>query len=500
MPSDAGDLVLSMVLPEDAASPQRALGWWVAVIRAFASLVSPGDTAPARSVRFIAAWESGRARGRPAVPAAWQSFGRYQEIQVRVGEGGAFDLQAGGFAGGLLAHFATRLPGAELSWGPPAGLASVRFGGERAGVFSAQALLATALWWRLARFADVASVLSWLLRVSPVAFWQEVAQRLVDSELATETLVSHYLEARLGVLHTLAHALGNGAEGEEEAAGWCREIEVAIRFSRPELPGPGVREASAVSVRWPAAGMGFASKLDASRPYLGLTGFADPGAWRTLPGWSRWAAARLGALADGERSLAEIALRLMIEFGLDWEAAVSSVSSAVKEGRLVPLDRTLTSRTLLYFSYGSCMCRPSFRETIPRFELIGEAALKGFRLGFTHRSVARAGGVADVVPQEGAEVRGILYRIPWTDVPDLDEREGVRAGRYKREWVGVEALGVRYSNVLTYTVVNKHPVDIPPSPEYAGLISEGARGMLDPCYVESLHALFEQLGVEPELP
>src|SRR5690606_41298841 len=79
------------------------------------------------------------------------------------------------------------------------------------------------------------------------------------------------------------------------------------------------------------------------------------------------------------------------------------------------------------------MSRQSFRESVPRFELVGEAALKGFRLAFTHRSAVRAGGVADVVPEEGSEVRGILYRIAWSDLAELDEREGVDAARYQRE-------------------------------------------------------------------
>ena len=501
--SAAGDLVISTVFPEDAASYENALGWWMAMTRAFGVLVEEAGASrePARSVRFVLAQESGRSRGRPVVPTGWPGFGRYQEIEVRAGDG-FVALHAGGFAGVLLAYFASQAGGNELSWGPPIGSAVVRVAGELKETLAAEVLLASALWWRFAGFSDVIAILSWLSRVAPGVFWQAVTSRLEASGLTWEALSSHELEARLGALHTLAAALGNDADAEEEAAGWCREVEAAIAMARPE-PRMQQRERvrALTSPSWPKERPGFASKLDASRPYIGAPGFADPGAWKALFGWSRWTCGRLLALADGERSLAEIALRLMIEFGIDWEAAVGAVSGAVREGRLVPMERrALTSRTLLYFSYGSCMCRPSFRETVPRFELIGEAALKGFRIAFTHRSVVRAGGVADVVPDEGSEVRGILYRISRADLADLDEREGVRTGRYKREWVDVEALGVRYPNVLTYTVVNKHSENIPPSAEYAGLICEGAKGMLDAGYVEALEALFSQLGVEPELP
>ena len=44
-------------------------------------------------------------------------------------------------------------------------------------------------------------------------------------------------------------------------------------------------------------------------------------------------------------------------------------------------------------------------------------------------------------------------------------------------------FGVPYDDVLTYTVVNKAAREIPPSPEYAGLIVDGARGILADAYV-----------------
>lgn len=502
VPSTAADLVVSLVLPEDAPSPGRALGFWFFAARAFHSLLKGGmsGAAPCRSVRFVAAWEGGRCRGRPVIPAAWSSFGAYQEIEVRAASD-VLCLEAGGFAGAILAYFAARTPGIELSWGPAAGVARVRARGEGGAFLAAEVLLAAALWWRYSGIRGIFPVMSWLARALPAALWREVAGRLERSGLSWDLLASHALEASLAAVRGFAPALGNDSAAEEEAAGWCREIEVTVRLAEPGVKErPPAASARHKSLSWPKERGGFASKLDASRPYVTASGFAAKTAWTALPSWSRRTARRLLALADGERSLAEIALRLWTEFGFEWEAAVAAVSAAVRDGRLVPLRRSLIPRTLLYFAYGSCMSRTSFRETIPRFELIGEAALKGFRLAFTHRSAARAGGVADVVAEEGGEVRGILYRISRADLPDLDEREGVRLGRYRREWVTVEALGVCYPHVLTYSVVNKHPEDIPPSPEYAGLICEGARGLVDPGYVESVEALLARLGVEPELP
>lgn len=504
VPASCGDLVISSVLPEDAGGPPaRVLGWWLGLVWRFHHLTgdgAPPGGAPVRTVRFVVAREAGRARGRPVFPAAWQGPGLRHEVEARTFGDGSVLLCAGGFAGALLRYFGARTPGALLSDARPLGAVKARFA-PGSGEAAARVVLALALWWRYSGYRDASSVLSWLLQALPQGFWRGVAARSPSSSLTFEALWSHSLEACLGALHALAPALGGSADAEEEAAGWCREMEAAVRGLAPLAGGKPVRTgAPLASLRWPAGGPGFAGKLDAGRPYLSAPGFAEPGAWSAFFDWSRCAAARLRELADGERSLAEIALRLTVEFGIGWDEAVGAVSGAVKEGRLVPLERALTGRTLLYFSYGSCMSRQSFRESVPRFELVGEAALKGFRLAFTHRSAVRAGGVADVVPEEGSEVRGILYRIAWSDLAELDEREGVHAGRYQREWVEVEALGVRFSPVLTYTVVHKRPRDLPPSPEYAGLLADGARGMLDPRYVEELEALFRRLGVEPELP
>src|SRR5690606_33100693 len=81
---------------------------------------------------------------------------------------------------------------------------------------------------------------------------------------------------------------GGSADAEEEAAGWCREMEAAVRGLAPLAGGKPARTgAPLASLRWPAGGPGFAGKLDAGRPYLSAPGFAEPGAWSAFFDWSR---------------------------------------------------------------------------------------------------------------------------------------------------------------------------------------------------------------------
>lgn len=163
------------------------------------------------------------------------------------------------------------------------------------------------------------------------------------------------------------------------------------------------------------------------------------------------------------------------------------------------MDRLEPGMEILYFAYGSCMSTRSFRRTVPQFERIGAARLDDHVLAFTYDSATREGGVADIVYSPGKSVWGVLFRFDAQYLPRLDTREGVDLGRYRRKWVAVQAGETRHAPVLTYTVVEKEEEEIPPNPEYAGLILEGALESLDDEYILWLERRFEALHVEPSL-
>ncbi|MFO7311997.1 MAG: gamma-glutamylcyclotransferase family protein [Bacillota bacterium] len=147
-----------------------------------------------------------------------------------------------------------------------------------------------------------------------------------------------------------------------------------------------------------------------------------------------------------------------------------------------------------YFAYGSCMSPEDLARDVEEFELVGPALVRGYRLAFTRYSRARRGGVADLVPDEGGVVEGVLYRLPAEQLPALDEREGAPE-HYRREHVRVEtADGNVYDDVLTYVVVDKAPEEVPPHADYVQTILRGAEAYLSRPYVEQLRETLRQMA------
>ena len=127
---------------------------------------------------------------------------------------------------------------------------------------------------------------------------------------------------------------------------------------------------------------------------------------------------------------------------------------------------------VLYFAYGANLDLRRFRRRCPGATVVGRARLPDYQLAFTRYSRAEKGGVADIVPQPGAEVWGALYEIDESCFDALDEYEGAPRA-YRREVVrviddaGVEREAVAY-------VANKTG-DFAPSRQYLAQIARGAR-------------------------
>ena len=83
------------------------------------------------------------------------------------------------------------------------------------------------------------------------------------------------------------------------------------------------------------------------------------------------------------------------------------------------------------------------------------------------------GGAVDIVPARDEEVWGALYEVADGALDRLDAKEG--EGRaYRRVCVRVEHDG-RWVTAAAYEVIDKEPGEVPPTPEYAALLAEGAR-------------------------
>lgn len=145
----------------------------------------------------------------------------------------------------------------------------------------------------------------------------------------------------------------------------------------------------------------------------------------------------------------------------------------LKEGIGLNIDASQDSKRMYYFAYGSCM-GDDFCRTVPEFLRHGAATLQGYRLAFTRESSSRRGGVADIVQDASGSVEGVLYEFDEAYLEEVDWREGVDGGAYRRIPVTVEMVRGPV-NAWTYEVVEKREIEIPPHEDYASLILNGAK-------------------------
>lgn len=130
-------------------------------------------------------------------------------------------------------------------------------------------------------------------------------------------------------------------------------------------------------------------------------------------------------------------------------------------------------QTFYYFAYGSCMCPVDLKRSLGENThdyVIGPATLMGYRLGFFRRSQRRNCGVLDIVKDHTAVVEGVLYQLPWRLSEPLDEREE----GYCHETIEVICQGQRYSQVRTYTVIEKLTEEHAPNDWYFNIVLRGA--------------------------
>ena len=101
--------------------------------------------------------------------------------------------------------------------------------------------------------------------------------------------------------------------------------------------------------------------------------------------------------------------------------------------------------------------------------------VRGYRLRFNleGRPIGKA-APANISPDPGAEVWGVLYRISRLDLLHLDSTEGVPGRRYRHLWVEAQDINGYPSQAVTYIADGKE-TDGNPSLRYITLLREGAR-------------------------
>ena len=158
-----------------------------------------------------------------------------------------------------------------------------------------------------------------------------------------------------------------------------------------------------------------------------------------------------------------------------------------------------SSATAYYFAYGSNM---SASQMADRMHQGGGrcwdrawARLDGYRLAFNKRSSYSGEGYANVVPEEGASVEGVLYGIDRAGLLALDRFEGV-PNNYVREVVHVTLADGQQLDAIVYVAVSSATAEgLKPSREYLNRMLKG-RDLLNADYAAALAAA----EVAPERP
>ena len=142
---------------------------------------------------------------------------------------------------------------------------------------------------------------------------------------------------------------------------------------------------------------------------------------------------------------------------------------------------------MYYFAYGSNMNWEQMQRRCPSTRFICIASLKDYRFAIARHSRLRNCGTANIFPDSGSEVWGIVYDVSEPDLIVLDRFED----GYRRETlcVRVSGDGQRSLEVLVYIAQKEDTVPLP-NPEYKRLIIEGARHWNIP---ESYRSMLEQI-------
>lgn len=107
--------------------------------------------------------------------------------------------------------------------------------------------------------------------------------------------------------------------------------------------------------------------------------------------------------------------------------------------------------SILYFAFGSNMVTAQMAGWCAGAEFLGVAVLEDHRFRIGRR------GYGTVVPEPGATVYGVLWRLREEDEAALDVYEGVRQGLYQKAWRTVRTDEGDDRQALVYIATDPAP-------------------------------------------
>jgi gamma-glutamylcyclotransferase (GGCT)/AIG2-like uncharacterized protein YtfP len=126
---------------------------------------------------------------------------------------------------------------------------------------------------------------------------------------------------------------------------------------------------------------------------------------------------------------------------------------------------------LYYFAYGSNMNWRQMQRRCPSSQFVCVARVPEYRFAIARHSQLRKCGTANIIPEKGGEVWGIVYAASEQDLLLMDSFED----GYRREQVLAYPAndGDRPLQCLVY-IAPKEDTPPPPNTEYRRLMLEGA--------------------------
>lgn len=129
-----------------------------------------------------------------------------------------------------------------------------------------------------------------------------------------------------------------------------------------------------------------------------------------------------------------------------------------------------------YFAYGSNLATDQKENRTGRIREAKRARLDGHRIAFNKRG-SDGTGKANIVPDSGRTVWGVVYRVSPAALDQMDIHEGVAGGHYRRSAVRVRCESGNEADAVTYVAGHAFLDDsLTPAPDYVQTILRGARG------------------------
>jgi gamma-glutamylcyclotransferase len=128
-----------------------------------------------------------------------------------------------------------------------------------------------------------------------------------------------------------------------------------------------------------------------------------------------------------------------------------------------------------YFAYGSNLDPDQIAKRTHHAGEIKLCWVDGYKIKFNKRSMDGT-GKANITPQAGGKVWGVLYQCDAQFLSEMDKHEGVQRGHYIRMDLCVQCTGERDVKATTYVAGQSFIADsLLPSNVYLDTILRGAK-------------------------